>query len=185
MVVVFLLLALLWGLKPLPDSSGRLQTLALETKKVVGRKLALSEAEKTLYSGCKVSKRLYTTAKDDVIVALVEASNDRHAVHDPSYCLVGAGWSIESRKRFELPNGEAEELLASHPKYGRAAVLYWYTDGRTAFRSTTEYWWRTSLRRLTMGRSGQEPILVLLSALSPEEINWSRFLLAFPELRRF
>jgi hypothetical protein len=44
-------------------------------------------------------------------------------------------------------------------------AIFFYSTGRTIFSNPTEYWLRATLRRWTLGRSGPEPVLIMVQSL--------------------
>jgi len=61
-------------------------------------------------------------------------------------------------------------------------VMFWITDGRSRHGSAMWAWWQSTLRRMTFGTSGDEPVLFILQPLPGGTVNWDNVLVAFPEL---
>ena len=74
-----------------------------------------------------------------------------------------------------LPSGQARHV--SFEKHGRRAeLLFWFSDGAERHASIPRYWWQTMLRRLTCGRSGDEPVLVMLQSYDQRPVDWRTIL---------
>ena len=69
---------------------------------------------------------------------------------------------------------EALRLLKLTKGNQQAEVMFWYSDGLSRYSSAPRYWWETTLRRLTLGRSGREPVLVVLERFGDDVVNWQR-----------
>ena len=175
------LLSLVWQFAPLPDAGARLNALPLRGYAYNGRNLPLEEAEIAIYHPARVVKRLYQVGRQRLIMVAIDGSRNRHAVHDPTFCFRGAGWVITAGHSFPLPGGYAK--LLDLRKDGRTIeVMYWMSDGRTRYASALQYWWQTTLRRITLGRSGAEPILFVLQPAQGESLDWQALFTQFPEL---
>ena len=53
-----------------------------------------------------------------------------------------------------------------------AEAIFWMSDGRERHSSPSRYWYQTALRRLTLGRSGSEPVLIILQPWPGQTISW-------------
>jgi hypothetical protein len=167
-------LGLLWQFYPLSDAKNRLEELPLYGPGFVGNNVPLNDFEEKAFQGVDVIKRLYRVDNENYLVTVLDGTHNRHIVHDPYYCFTGSGWEIQSKKKFYFGNdsNNGEELVLSRGTKSRAA-LFWFTDGKSAFSSPMEYWGKATLRRLTFGRSGNEPVLIMIQPLdSISEVNW-------------
>ena len=154
-------LSLLWEFKPLPDARGRLETLPLTGLAFKGKELPLNEAENEIFRNTRVIKRLYLIGSQHVVILVIDGSGNRHAIHDPIYCFRGAGWTISENGEVAIPGGTAAML--SLEKHGQTIqTMHWFSDGSQRHASAPAYWWQTTLRRLSFGISGEEPLLVLV-----------------------
>ena len=61
-----------------------------------------------------------------------------------------------------------------------AEAMFWFSDGTERHSSALRYWLQTTLRRLSLGRSGEEPLLVILQPLTGTALQWDRLLVRFP-----
>jgi len=176
-----LALSLVWQFVPLRDASARLNALPLNGLGFQGRDLPLADVEKAIYSPARVLKRIYQVGRQQVIVVAIDGSRNRHAIHDPTFCFRGAGWTIGAARDLPVPGGYVRVL--SLTKDGRQIeAMYWLSDGQTRHASALEYWWQTTWRRLTLGHSGAEPILFVLQPVNRESLDWELLLEQFPSL---
>lgn len=181
LLVIAVVLALCWQFAPLPDASGRLARLPISGLGFSGKELPLSDVEKTVFEHAHSLKRLYQIGNQLVIVQIIDASGDRHAIHDPLYCFRGAGWEVAASRDMDVPGGLAR-LLQLQRKSEAVEVVYWITDGRSRHASPLQYRWQTALRRLSMGKSGPEPVLVMLQPVDSNTADWSAVFARFPEI---
>jgi len=175
-------LGLLWQYYPLTDASPRLARLTPRGLMVESRDMALTPTEEANFSGTHVIKRLAAFGRDRVILIVVDGTRNRHAIHDPLFCFRGAGWEVTAQEPVPLEAGVGR-LLKLRQKQNEAEALYWFSDGQHQFAGPLEYWWKTALRRLSLGRSGPEPVLVILSSTGDNPPNWPQLLKAWPDLQ--
>jgi len=176
-----LILSLVWQFTPLRDASARLNAIPLRGFAYTGRDLPLEDVERSIYQPARVVKRIYEVGRQQMIMVAIDGSRNRHAIHDPTFCFRGAGWVISNGRQIPVPGGYAK--LLSLRKDGRTVeVMYWMSDGRTRYASALRYWWQTTLRRITLGHSGEEPILFVLQPAHGESLDWDSLLEQFPEL---
>ncbi len=173
---------LLWEMVPLSDATQRLKLLPREGLGYSSVDVALSRVEKDVYREAQVVKRLYCTASDRVVIVVVDGTRNRHAVHDPGYCFRGGGWRVRAEERQPLPGGAAMRVFLERGA-DRTEAVYWFTDGVTRHASALRYWAQTSLRRLTLGVWGEEPILVVMQPApdSPGAVDWGLWLDQVPD----
>jgi len=163
-LAIAILLGLIWQLYPLQDARHRMNTLPVIGAGFEGRDLPLSPLEENFFKNVNVFKRLYVVNNQIFFVTALDGTHNRHVVHDPYYCFRGAGWEILSEKKFPLPNGNANIVEISKGSERKTAI-YWFSDGTSQFTSPWKYWWEATLRRLTLGWSGPEPILIMIQPL--------------------
>jgi len=143
------------------DSPSRLARLPINGTGYMGLDIPLTASEQAIFGEAKVIKRIYHLGKFPFMLMAIDGSRYRHAVHDPIYCFRGAGWEITNRSILPLDGGQAA-LLTLAKNHKSRPLLYWFTDGTTRHSSVVRYWFQTTLRRLTFGLSGPEPIFVIL-----------------------
>jgi hypothetical protein len=164
-------LAVTWDFIPLNDASARLKLLPTSGLGFASRELPLSDTERQVFGKAALIKRVYQVGSDRIILQIVDGTRDRHAVHDPLYCFRGSGWTVTQQRDRPIPGGTARHLILS--RNGTAAeAIFWLSDGRERHSSPSRYWWQTALRRLTLGRSGSEPVLIILQPWPGQTISW-------------
>jgi hypothetical protein len=170
----FALIALLWPLLPMAEGPDRLAGLPTSGPDFHSKEVALSQADRDFLGAAEATQRLIQLKHSGTLVmTVVDGSHNRHAVHDPTYCLAGAGWEVREKRTVALPAGEAT-WIAMIKEDEEMEALWFFDDGKEQFTSPASYLIRTSLRRATLGRSGQEPLLVMLKALPGEPVDWDR-----------
>jgi hypothetical protein len=173
-VVFAAVCGLVWGSYPLPDATARLNSVRPRGPGFASRELPLTDTERTILGRVDLVHRLYRIGKYDVFMTVIDGTRDRHAVHDPRYCFQGAGWRVLNEQPVSIPNGHASWISAVDGDR-RLEVLFWFSDGRTAHTSMARYWRQTTLRRITLGGSGPEPVLVVLQLFGHEQPAWTVF----------
>lgn len=177
-ILLFAAIALtaLWQFYPLPDAKARLDALPLHGPGFAGKDMPLSEFEKTFFHGVIVLKRLYQVDNRLFFVTVLDGTHNRHVVHDPYYCFRGSGWQILSERELDLPNGHAKILDISKGEQHNTA-MFWFSDGIREFDSPFTFWWEATMRRLTLGRSGAEPVLIMIQPIeNSTDVDWNRVL---------
>ncbi|MES2706235.1 MAG: exosortase-associated EpsI family protein [Verrucomicrobiota bacterium] len=170
-----LVLGALWQFVPLPDASARLQSLPENPPGVQTRPEPLAPGEVEIFSRTNVIKRLALVEGQTVMLTVIDGTRNRHAIHDPRFCFQGAGWKIVAQDPIPLNKGEASRVKLEKDGETTEAV-FWFTDGVRQFSSPATYWTKTTLRRLTFGRSGGEPVLVILAASAGAPMDWPKLL---------
>lgn len=180
-LIIALGAGIVWQWAPMADASKRLAALPTEEQNVASRDLPLTEAESSIFGKANVVKRVYAIRDQKIVVVVIDGTHDRHGVHDPLYCFRGAGWTLEAQEELDLPRGKARYVRFTKGST-RTEMVYWISDGKRRHYSPTRYWGQTALRRLTLGSSGAEPVLVLLQPAGREPIRWREALDEFPAL---
>ena len=166
---------------PLPDAAGRIDAFPVRGANYASRDLPLEPAEQDIMGEARLVKRLCQTPSQRVVVSIIDGTRNRHAVHDPAYCLRGGGWKITGQEQLAVPGGHAAKLTLT--KAGQSAeALFWFTDGRNRHVSPTSLWLASAARRLTFGQSGPAPLLVLIFPVEGVTPDWSRLWTEMPEL---
>ena len=172
----------LWDCCPLTTDAARLDDVPLRGPGYAMTDLPLTDSEAERYENVHTRKRLLICRGHAVIMTMIDGSQDRHAVHDPTYCLRGDGWRIEHTGTLQVDHGEqVSHLRVSRDGVTREAV-YWFTDGQKAFPSIMEYWWKCSARRMSFGWSGDEPVFVLMQPANDAPVHWRRILESVPAI---
>jgi hypothetical protein len=132
--------------------------------------IPLSQGELARYKQAEVIKRCYVMGASRFILVAIDGERNRHAVHDPMYCFTGSGWRIVSTESMPIEAGSCTVLHLMKGAVSRD-VAYWFTDGRKRHASVVRYWLQATLRRITMGRFGQEPVLVMIQSIEGSPVN--------------
>lgn len=173
---VAIALGLAWQFYPLPDAHKRIDDLPLSGPGFAGRDVPLNDFEETFFNGVYVLKRVYRVDGNNYFLTVLDGTHNRHVVHDPYYCFTGSGWQIDEARKIPIQNGTAEQLLLSKGAQKKSAI-FWFADGKSNFSETWKYWLTTTLRRLTFGYSGGEPVLIMLQPLdNVKDVDWSKIL---------
>lgn len=180
-LVAALIVGAIWQFYPLPTAQNRLQRFPLISKTFTGQDVDLTESEAKFFKDVDLLKRVYKIGDRYFFVILIDGSKNRHTVHDPYYCFRGSGWNIDSEKPFPLPRGTAKLLEISKGAEKRQA-LFWFSNGQEQYSSPLKYWWQTTLRRTTLGASGDEPLLIIIQPLEAGPVNWDDVLNNFKPL---
>jgi hypothetical protein len=163
-----------WGLYPLPDAAKRLESVPRRGPEFDSRDVALTASELTVLGRVNLIHRRYELNGRAFYVTLVDGTQDRHAVHDPRYCFQGAGWKVLDERKLPLPGGEANWVRAINSG-GEVQALFWFSTGPTRYTSLSRYWAQTTLRRMTLGQSGPEPVMIVLQSFGHEQPDWVSF----------
>lgn len=182
-LLVTVVIGAAWEFQTLPDASARLAALAAKNPSVQLQSIPLEPTEETAFAGCGWLKRLVNVGTDQVILTVLDGTRNRHAIHDPTFCFRGAGWEIDEQVSFPLDRGAGTVVKLSKGD-DKAEALYWFSDGKNQFSSPLTYWGETSLRRLSFGASGGEPVLIILSPTTDAPPDWKNIVRAWPELQQ-
>lgn len=176
-------LNLLWS-GPIADASDRLAKLRTEGLFFKSVDLPLSPGEKATFREATVIRRLVTFSDQSVVMTVIDATRDRHVLHDPLFCFRSAGMKVGERRRMNLPKGWGVEAVVTGTEEPRH-VLSWFSDGSIQHGSPLRAWGQSILRRITRGNSGPEPVIAILTVSSATPPDWERLLDRWPELSRF
>ena len=179
LLTIALFLAVTFGfiieLYDLPDAAVRVDKLRESGLGYSSCEIPLTASEVEIYDRARVIKRFYLFDSQRFILVVVDGTRNRHAVHDPLYCFKGAGWKILMEKEIKIEGGKAMFLRMSKNKLARETI-YWFSDGSWRHDSTLMYFFQTTLRRLTLARSGPEPVMVILQSYGNRPANWGKIL---------
>lgn len=183
-LIFAVLVGLLWQFYPLSDGKKEMEKLPLVGPGFYGKDIPLTEFEKTQLNQVGLIKRLYRTAGNNFFITILDGTYNRHAVHDPRFCFRGDGWDVVSEKPFKTLYGEANLFTIKKQSIEREALV-WYTQGDLHFSSPMEYWFKSALRRLTLGYSGPEPLLVIVQPSDTPKPDWDKLIENFKPLFSF
>jgi hypothetical protein len=176
--ILVMLSSLAWRFIPLPTAATRVAAIAAGPGQRL-QELQLAPWEADYFGRARAVRWLATDRTSALIVTVVDGSGNRRAVHDPGFCFRGAGWTVATEAVLELPHGNAHRVVLRRGTEELEAV-YWFSDGRSAHGSPLRYWLDTTLRRLTFGRSGNEPVLILIVPVQGRGPNWTEWLRRWP-----
>jgi hypothetical protein len=161
-----------WQYIPMVPSPPLIEQISQGGWRLECRDESLAEDELARLSGARAVRRLYAHDSGRWVLTAIDGSANRSSVHDPAYCFLGGGWKLVSTEPLLLENGEASLLTLQKGAESRQLAV-WFDDGRKAFSSPLEYWLKTTLRRLTKGISGPEPLqMVLYADTSVSSPDW-------------
>lgn len=167
-------LTFVWPRIPLPSSSARLAAIPASGPDFRARRVEISPADRRLLGNAEAAQYLVTTHNGGrVLLTLIDGTRNRHAVHDPTYCFVGNGWEITRKEKVNIPLGQASWISLAN-KDLRSDAMWFFDNGSKQFESSLEYWLESALRRLTLGKSGAEPIFVSLRSIPGDTVDWDR-----------
>ena len=181
LLAVAVLCGVAWEAAPLEDATRRFKRLPENGFGIRSKELPLLPDEKEILKNANVLRREYIFKGHPLTLTVIDGTRDRHAVHDPFYCIRGSGWEIVSESPLDVPGGTAK-LLHVRKDGNDAEALIWFSDSQQRYPSAKKYWSQTTLRRLTFGWSSPEPVLVNLLSVGDKAVNWSRLIQEFPGL---
>jgi hypothetical protein len=171
---IALLVALVWPTLPVASEAERLANLPNSGPGFDSEHVPLSAADIKFLNGARADiRQIRLHTGGSLILTVIDGSENRHAVHDPSYCLAGGGWRITDKKRMTTQSGEATWMKMTKDDSTTEAIWF-FDDKESQFTSPFTYWARTSARRISLGRSGAEPLLVTLRALPGAPMDWNQ-----------
>ena len=173
-LIVVAVITLVWPLIPVPTAAMRLATIPTSGADFQAMPLDMSEVDKAFLGDAGAVQYLIALRGGGrLVLTVIDGTRNRHAVHDPSYCFSGAGWQVRERHAVKVPSGEGTWVSLAKDNQ-RAEALWFFDDGHGQFTSPIEYWYKTSARRVTLGASGNEPVLVSLRSLPDQSVDWAR-----------
>jgi len=171
LLVFAIALSMLWPRLPMAGDSDPLARVPREGIGLKSRDVEISAIEKKWLGGAAGLKRIFSFRDRLWLLAVTDGTNNRQAVHDPTYCFLGEGWKIIGKSRMPLAGGSAMSVTMT--RNGETArTLYWFYDGAAPFSSVVEFWIKSTARRITRGLSGPEPLLFILRPVGTAPDNW-------------
>ncbi len=173
--------SILWT-RPLQDASERIASLPVSGMFYTSQNVPLSDAEKQFFGKAGVTRRMVSLRGQVFLLTVVDGTGDRHSVHDPLYCFRGAGNTIVQQLSVSTDRGQVSQVIMTGPN-GPMNALYWFSDGVQHHSEPWKYLLQTAWRRMTLGASGAEPILVILVPMNPaQQVDWAKVLEYWPEI---
>ncbi len=185
LILLLLLLSIGLGIAleyvELPDATARVTALPAEGNEIVSTDLPLNDPETAFFGATRVLKRQYQIGKHRFFLLVIDLSRDSLSVRDPLYYFQGTGWDIRAKKIMAVPGGDGIQASLWRSTEDSEAVV-WFSDGTVRHASGRRQWWQSILRRVTLGRSGGEPVLVILQPLPNVPVEWTQLFADFPAL---
>ncbi|GAB4455736.1 MAG: hypothetical protein OHK0029_12310 [Armatimonadaceae bacterium] len=186
-------LALLWDSVPLRGAEDRLTAFSCGRGDFACREVPPTETEKAVFAGARVFKAAVRWRSEMFLITVVDGTRNRHAVHDPLYCFRGAGWNIVAEQELPVVGGQSRWVRLRKPfpdtasrETGETEAVFFFSDGKRRHSRPLRYWGETVVRRVSVGLSGPEPVLVILQPLLTEPSrppDWQHILYGFTALQ--
>lgn len=171
LLVSAVLLSMVWPRLPMAGDPDPLARIPREGIGLQSRDLEISPTEKKWLGGAAGLKRVYSFRGRLWLLAVTDGTNNRQSVHDPTYCFLGEGWKITGQSPMPLAGGSA--MCVTMERNGETSrAIYWFYDGNTPFSSVVDFWIKSTIRRITRGLSGPEPLLFILRPLGTDTALW-------------
>lgn len=181
-----IVVSIIWDSVELFDASERILRLRSASMPSNARVQALTHTptEVDILGNALAIKNVYQIDDQQFLVIVLDGTTNRQAIHDPTHCFYSGGWTIDQTKSFPTAHGEGVELEI-HKLNRETEVLFWYSDGNQQHASPFNYWMKSTFRRLTLGLSGGEQILIIVQKLSaPATTDWKTLFNALPVLNK-
>ena len=178
------ILTVIWDNVELEDAAQRIQAFQNQPSatRVQVQNLPHSPTEIEILGEALAVKNLYQISDQQFLVIVMDGTKNRQAVHDPTHCFHSGGWTIDQETELPSAKGFAKQLQIHRPNQN-AEVLFWYSDGKKHHSSPFTYWMKSTLRRMTLGTSSEEQVLVIVQKLSPSETtHWHSLFEVLPSL---
>jgi hypothetical protein len=172
---IVIILGIIFDICRLPAERSRIHAIPFTGLGFAGVDIPLTSSELSIYRKAEVIKRYYRFGSDEFVLIAIDGAGNRHAVHDPMYCFRGAGWQIRNKTLVPIQGGEALLLQLEKDNMIRETA-YWFSNGRQRHTSVMRYWLQATLRRITLGRSDKEPVLIMLQSVEDHALNLSEVL---------
>jgi hypothetical protein len=172
----------LWQWYPLSDASHRMDNVRIDGFGFDGRKVDVSDVERKVFGDANLLKVYYQIPSYALFMTVLDGTRNRSVVHDPSYCFQGGGWLVSNRRRVAMDRGEGEIITLAKGADSKE-VFVCFSNGRERYASVFYYWFDTMMRRLTLGRWGDEPVRIIIQPLNTTHPDWERLLLGLIPLQ--
>jgi hypothetical protein len=171
----------LWQFFPLKDASDRLDSLPLAGIGFNSHEFEVTEVEREVFKDNRLLKRLVSMSGQQFFLSIIDGSKYRNAVHDPTICFLGEGFTVDRRETIRVPGGYGE-LIHLVKREEKKEVFLCFSDGKNRYANLIRYWAATTLRRLTFGLSGDEPVRIIIQPVDGRSLKWRRLLLEYSPL---
>lgn len=166
---------------PLPDASKRIASIPLDGSTFSGKNIPLTENEERFFGSANAIRRIYKISGDYYYITIVDGTLHRNALHDPYFNFKEHGWTIAGTKEITIPRGVAT-LVTLERGDTRGEGLFWYSDEEKHEATPLRYWFETVIRRITLGKFGKEPILVVVEPINRKTLEIETLEKNFPDI---
>jgi hypothetical protein len=106
--IVAAVVTFVWPWIPVPTAANRLAAMPTSSPDFHARRLEVSAADRAFLGKAQaVQSLIVMRGGGRLVLTVIDGSQNRHAVHDPNYCLAGAGWRIHAQQDVKVPSGHA------------------------------------------------------------------------------
>ena len=154
-------ISVLWRFVPLDGTEDRLARRPTKGPGFTSWHSPLKDEERILLGQGIAARRIYQFGKKRFVVSVVDGTLNRHAVHDPMYCFAGAGYEVITDLPMKVEGGVARCSTFLKAASDRESSI----GSRMARHATVRswhIWFDTTIRQMTFGFSGPEPVLVIV-----------------------
>ena len=124
-------LSMLWPRLPMAGDPAPLDRIPREGIGLKSRDVEISPIEKKWLGGAAGLKRIFSFRDRLWLLAVTDGTNNRQAVHDPTYCFLGEGWKIIT-DHLELERiavsaayvGNAQQAVTDALKYAHDRIQF-------------------------------------------------------------
>ncbi|MFT4900754.1 MAG: hypothetical protein ACI81V_000020 [Lentimonas sp.] len=166
LLFILIIVALCLRTIELEDATVRIEGLSKDGTGYTSRKIELTDFEQDMLGEAMGYKSIYIWRGLPYVITILDGTRNRQAVHDPRYCFIGAGWSIDEDQKIDFAGGDARRITLSNGEQ-ESEALFFYSTGTSIFSHPIEYWLRATLRRWLRSYGGDEPLLVMVQPLEP------------------
>ncbi len=178
-IALIVAMGCLWQFFPLKDASDRMSRFPLSGLGFQSQDFEVTEVEKSVFKGNNLMKRYVVMGGQHFFLSVVDGSKYRNAVHDPTICFLGDGYTVDRREPINVPGGTGELIHMVKEDGTTRTVFLCFSDGTQRYASVVHYWFDTTMRRLTLGKWGEEPIRIIIQPIGDKSLNWHRLLFEF------
>ena len=145
-------------------------------------RMELSGDQKKVYEGVAAWRMMVRAGGQDAVLFVVDGTRNRHAVHHPEFCLRGSGWTVNGSRNLAVTDSLTVRHIDMHQGDLQSDALYWFSDAESAWTSMNRYWMSATMRRVSLGLSGEEPVMIILQPVPGRPVDWKRLFDCCPAL---
>jgi hypothetical protein len=94
----------------------------------------------TLPADTSIGKALYTRGNQQILIQCVMMGSDRTSIHQPQYCLVGSGWTIDEQEETTIPVYMPERVEMPVMKLTSTKMIMDNQGNEIPYRGIMTYW---------------------------------------------